>query len=92
MILQFLFLFSHARAKNSILSITGISLSKYICGAFDFSIILLLCLTFNVLRSNQLNKVNYVKSEQFISLIALPFPRELQIINYQDLAQYTLFI
>ena len=28
------FHFCHARAKNSILSITGISLSKYICGAF----------------------------------------------------------
>ena len=29
MILQFSFLSYHARAKNSILSITGISLSKY---------------------------------------------------------------
>ena len=36
MILQFSFLFYHARAKNSTLSITGISLNKYICGAFLF--------------------------------------------------------
>ena len=34
MILQFSFLFHHALAKNSILSIIGISLSKHICGAF----------------------------------------------------------
>ena len=34
MILQFSFLFYHARAKNSILSIFGFSLSKNICGAF----------------------------------------------------------
>ena len=34
MILQFSFLFYHAHEKNSILSITGFSLSKNICGAF----------------------------------------------------------
>ena len=34
MILQFSFLSYHARAKNSILFMTGISLSKHICGAF----------------------------------------------------------
>ena len=34
MILQFSFLFYHACAKSSILSITPISLSSYICSAF----------------------------------------------------------
>ena len=34
MILQFVFLFYHACAKSSILSLTAISLSSYICGAF----------------------------------------------------------
>ena len=34
MILQFSFLFYHACAKSSILSLTAISLSSYICGAF----------------------------------------------------------
>ena len=34
MILQFSFLFNYACAKSSILSITAISLSLYICGAF----------------------------------------------------------
>ena len=34
MILQFYFLFYYACAKSSILSITAISLSSYICGAF----------------------------------------------------------
>ena len=34
MILQFSFLFYYACAKSSILSITAISLSSYICGAF----------------------------------------------------------
>ena len=58
MILQFSFLFYHAHAKNSILSITGISLSKNICGAFDFDIILPLWIIYNVLRSNQMSKVN----------------------------------
>ena len=53
MILQFSFLFYHARAKNSILSITGISLSKYICSVFDFNI-LSLQIIFNVLRSSQM--------------------------------------
>ena len=36
MILQFLFLFYYACAKSSILSITAISLSSYICSAFRF--------------------------------------------------------
>ena len=36
MILQFSFLFYHACAKSSILSITAISLSSYICSAFLF--------------------------------------------------------
>ena len=36
MILQFSFLFYYACAKSSILSITSISLSSYICGAFWF--------------------------------------------------------
>ena len=90
MILQFSFLFCHARAKNSISSITGISLSKYICSVFDFNIILSLWIIFNVLRSSQMNKVNQVKSEKFINLTA--FHRELPLINYQDLTQDTLFI
>ena len=34
MILQFYFLFYYTCAKSSILSITAISLSSYICGAF----------------------------------------------------------
>ena len=34
MILQFSFLFYHACAKSSILSLTTISLSSYICSAF----------------------------------------------------------
>ena len=58
MILQFSFLFYYACAKSSILSITAISLSSYICSAFDFSIILPLWIIFNVLRSSQMNKVN----------------------------------
>ena len=59
MILQFSFLFDHASAKNSILSITGISLSKYICSAqFGFNIILPLWIIFSVLRSSRMNKVN----------------------------------
>ena len=33
-----------------------------------------------------------VKSALFISLSALPFHKELQLINYQDLTQDTLFI
>ena len=36
MILQFSFLFYHACGKSSILSITAISLSSYICSAFLF--------------------------------------------------------
>ena len=36
MILQFYFLFCYACAKSSILSITAISLSSYICSAFLF--------------------------------------------------------
>ena len=65
MILQFSFLFCYACAKSSILSITAISLSLYICTVvlFDFNIILPLWIIFNVLRSSQMNKVNQVKSE-----------------------------
>ena len=33
-----------------------------------------------------------VKSEQFISLSALPFHKEMQLTNYQGLTQDTLFI
>ena len=58
MILQFSFLFYYACAKSSILSITAISLSSYVCSAFDFNIILPLWIIFNVLRSSQMNKVN----------------------------------
>ena len=58
MILQFSFLFLYACAKSSILSITAMSLSSYICSAFDFNIILPLLIIFNVLRSSQMNKVN----------------------------------
>ena len=36
MILQFSFLFYYVCAKSSMLSITAISLSSYICGAFLF--------------------------------------------------------
>ena len=39
-----------------------------------------------------MNKVFGVKSEQFISLTALPFHSELQLINHRDLTQNTLFI
>ena len=39
-----------------------------------------------------MNKEYRVKSEQFISLSALPFHTEMQLINYQDLTQDTLFI
>ena len=49
-------------------------------------------ITFNVLRSSQMNKAYSVKSEQFISSSALPFHKELQLINYQDLTQNKLFI
>ena len=58
MTLQFSFLFYYACAKRSIMSITAISLSSYICSAFDFNIILPLWIIFNVLRSSQTNKVN----------------------------------
>ena len=51
-------LVSVACAKSSILSLTAISLSPYICSAFDFDIILPLWIIFNVLRSRQMNKVN----------------------------------
>ena len=34
-----------------------------------------------------MNKQHWVKSEQFISLSALPFSKELQLINYEDFAQ-----
>ena len=36
-----------------------------------------------------MNKEYLVKSEQFISLNALPFYKELQLINYEDLTQDT---
>ena len=39
-----------------------------------------------------MNKEHWVKSEQSISLSALPFHKELQLINYEDLTQDTLFI
>ena len=39
-----------------------------------------------------MNKEYRVKSEQFISLSALPFHKEMQLKNYQDLTQDTLFI
>ena len=39
-----------------------------------------------------MNKKYRVKSEQFIRLSALPFYKELQLINYQDFTQDTLFI
>ena len=56
MILQFSFLFYHVCAKNSILSIAGISLSRHISVVlFDFDIILLLRTIYNVLRSNQMS-------------------------------------
>ena len=58
MILQFSFLFYHACAKSSILSITAISLSSHILVLFDFDIILPLWIIFNVLRSRQMNTVN----------------------------------
>ena len=45
-----------------------------------------------MLRSSQMNKQYQVKSEQFISLSALPFHKDLQLINYQDLTRDTLFI
>ena len=54
--------------------------------------ILPLSMTFNILRSSQMDKVYRVKSEQFISLSALPFHKEMQLINYQDLTQDALFI
>ena len=39
-----------------------------------------------------MNKEYRVKSEQFISLNALSFCKELPLINYEDLTQDTLFI
>ena len=39
-----------------------------------------------------MNKEYWVKSEQFISISALPFHKELQLINYEDLTQDTVFI
>ena len=39
-----------------------------------------------------MNKGYRVKSEQSISLSALPFHKELQLMNYQDLIQDGLFI
>ena len=49
--------------------------------------ILPLWMTINILRSSEMNKEYRVKSEQFISLSALPFHEEMQLINYQDLTQ-----
>ena len=37
-----------------------------------------------------MNKEYRVKSEQFISLSALPFHEEMQLINYQDLKIWSL--
>ena len=51
--------------------------------------ILPLWMTFNILRSSQMNKEYRVKSEQFISLSTLPFHKDMQLINYQDLTQDT---
>ena len=48
----------------------------------EFNMILPLWMTFNILRSSQMNKEYKVKSEQFISLSALPFHEETQLINY----------
>ena len=39
-----------------------------------------------------MNKEYWVKSEQLTGLSDLPFYKELQLINYQDLIQHTLFI
>ena len=39
-----------------------------------------------------MNKEYRVKSEQFISLGALPFHKKMSLINYQDLTQDNLFI
>ena len=39
-----------------------------------------------------MNKEYRVKSEQFIDLSALPFHKEMQLINNQDLTQDILFI
>ena len=39
-----------------------------------------------------MNKEYKVKSEQFITFSALPFHKELQLINSQNLIQDTLFI
>ena len=89
---MFSFLFCYTKAKSSKLSITAISLSQDICILFGFNMILALWITFNILRSSQMNKEQRVKSELFISLIALPFHKELQLINYQDLTQDILFI
>ena len=58
----------------------------------EFNMTLPLWMTFIIPRSNQINKEYRVKSEQFISLSALPFHKEMQLINYQDLIQDTLFI
>ena len=47
---------------------------------------------FNILRFSQMNKEYRVKSEEFISLSAIPFHKEMQLMNYQDLTQDTLLI
>ena len=50
-----------------------------------------LWMTFNIIRSSQMNKEYRVKSEQFISLSALPFHKEMQLINYQDFTLKILY-
>ena len=59
---------------------------------FEFNMILPLWVMFNILRSSQMSKEYLVESKQFVSLSALPFHKEFQLINYQDLTQDTLFI
>ena len=70
----------------SIILEQSVSSSTYVF-LFEFNMTLTMWITFNILRSCQMNKEYWVKSEQFISLNALPFHNELQLINYQDLTQ-----
>ena len=58
LLIQFSFLFYYACAKSSILSITAISSVCIFVVIFDFNIVLPLWIIFNVLRSNQMSKVN----------------------------------
>ena len=55
----------------------------------NFNMILKVWITFDILRSSQMNKEYWVKSKQFISAYH-SFHKELQLINYQDLTQDTL--